>query len=161
MDCVAVKERFTESNAHDLISKHDVVVDCCDNIATRYVINDECIRQGKVFVSAATQRFSGQVTVYGHRNGPCFRCMYPTTPVTPDSERYGSKLPILSPLPGVVGSIEAVEVLKRDERGLSGIVVAVLLILVAVLAVVMLWGLLKDYITDIWEKITGQSSGLS
>ena len=51
--------------------------------------------------------------------------------------------------------------LKSDERGLSGVVVAVLLILVAVLAVVMLWGLLKDYITDIWEKITGQSSGLS
>ena len=56
---------------------------------------------------------------------------------------------------------QAVEDLKRDERGLSGIVVAVLLILVAVLAVVMLWGLLKDYITDIWKKITGQSSGLS
>lgn len=56
---------------------------------------------------------------------------------------------------------QAVEDLKRDERGLSGIVVAVLLILVAVLAVVMLWGLLKDYITDLWEKITGQSSGLS
>ena len=56
---------------------------------------------------------------------------------------------------------QAVEDLKRDERGLSGIVVAVQLILVAVLAVVMLWGLLKDYITDIWEKITGQSSGLS
>ena len=56
---------------------------------------------------------------------------------------------------------QAVEDLKRDERGLSSIVVAVLLILVAVLAVVMLWGLLKDYITDIWEKITGQSSGLS
>ena len=56
---------------------------------------------------------------------------------------------------------QAVEDLKRDERGLSGIVVDVLLILVAVLAVVMLWGLLKDYITDIWEKITGQSSGLS
>ncbi len=56
---------------------------------------------------------------------------------------------------------QAVEDLKSDERGLSGIVVAVLLILVAVLAVVMLWGLLKDYITDIWEKITGQSSGLS
>lgn len=55
---------------------------------------------------------------------------------------------------------QAVEDLKRDERGLSGIVVAVLLILVAVLAVVMLWGLLKGYITDIWEKITGQSSGL-
>ena len=56
---------------------------------------------------------------------------------------------------------QAVEDLKRDERGLSGIVVAVLLILVAVLAVVMLWGLLKDYITDIWEKITGQSNGLN
>ena len=56
---------------------------------------------------------------------------------------------------------QAVEDLKSDERGLSGIVVAVLLILVAVLAVVMLWGLLKDYITDIWKKITGQSSGLT
>ena len=56
---------------------------------------------------------------------------------------------------------QAVEDLKRDERGLSGVVVAVLLILVAVLAVVMLWGLLKDYITDIWEKITGQSGGLN
>lgn len=56
---------------------------------------------------------------------------------------------------------QAVEDLKSDERGLSGIVVAVLLILVAVLAVVMLWGLLKGYITDIWEIITGKSSGLS
>ena len=56
---------------------------------------------------------------------------------------------------------QAVEDLKRDERGLSGIVVAVLLILVAVLAVVMLWGLLKGYITDLWGIITGQSSGLN
>lgn len=112
MVCAAVKERLTEANASGFISSHDVIVDCCDNIATRYVINDECIRQGKRFVSGATQRFSGQVTVYGHSNGPCFRCMYPTTPVTPDSEKYGSKLPILSPLPGVVGSMEAVEVLK-------------------------------------------------
>lgn len=56
---------------------------------------------------------------------------------------------------------QAVEDLKRDERGLSGIVVAVLLILVAVLAVVMLWGLLKGYITDLWGIITGQSSGLT
>ena len=53
------------------------------------------------------------------------------------------------------------EDLKRDERGLSGIVVAVLLILVAVLAVVMLWGLLKGYITDLWGIITGKSSGLN
>ena len=51
--------------------------------------------------------------------------------------------------------------LKSDERGLSGVVVAVLLILVAVLAVVMLWGLLKGYITDLWGIITGKSSGLN
>ena len=44
--------------------------------------------------------------MYGHGNGPCFRCLYPTKPVTPDKEKYGSKLPILSPLPGVVGSME-------------------------------------------------------
>ena len=91
-------------------------MDCCDNIETRYLINDECVKQGKCFVSGATQRLSGQVilllfhylqvTVYGHGNGPCFRCLYPTKPVTPDKEKYGSKLPILSPLPGVVGSME-------------------------------------------------------
>ena len=56
---------------------------------------------------------------------------------------------------------QAVEDLKRDERGLSGIVVAVLLILVAVLAVVRLWGLLKDYVAAVWAKITGQSNGLN
>ena len=112
LQCVALKERLTETNATELIAHHDVIVDCCDNIKTRLVINDEGVRQGKVFVSGATQRFSGQVTVYGHKNGPCFRCLYSTTPVTPDSEKYGAKLPILSPLPGVVGSIEAVEVIK-------------------------------------------------
>lgn len=106
IECTAVKERFSESNASQLIESHDVIVDCCDNINTRYIINDECVRQGKCFISGATQRFDGQVTVYGHRAGPCFRCLYPNKPITPDTIRYGSKLAILSPLPGVIGSIE-------------------------------------------------------
>lgn len=103
---MALTERLTTENAQALISKHDVIVDCCDNVQTRYIINDECVRQGKCFVSGATQRMSGQITVYGHRAGPCFRCLYPTAPVTPDSEKYGDKLPVLSPLPGVIGSME-------------------------------------------------------
>lgn len=63
IDCIALTERFTEANAPGLIRDHDVVIDCCDNIETRYIINDECIRQGKVFVSGATQRLSGQVVI--------------------------------------------------------------------------------------------------
>lgn len=106
VECIAIKERFSEENAPQLIRSHDVIIDCCDNIDTRYIINDECVRQGKSFVSGATQRLDGQVTVYGHRAGPCFRCLYPTKPITPDTMRFGSKLAILSPLPGVIGSIE-------------------------------------------------------
>ena len=59
--CVALEERFTKANAPKLIAEHEYIVDCCDNIETRYIINDECVRQGKCFVSAATQCFSGQV----------------------------------------------------------------------------------------------------
>ena len=61
LECVAIVERFTKENAPKLIAEHDFIVDCCDNIETRYTINDECVRQGKCFVSGATQRFSGQV----------------------------------------------------------------------------------------------------
>ena len=61
LECVAIVERFTKENAPKLIADHDFIVDCCDNIETRYTINDECVRQGKCFVSGATQRFSGQV----------------------------------------------------------------------------------------------------
>ena len=61
LDCVALEERFTKANAPKLIAEHEYIVDCCDNIETRYIINDECVRQGKCFVSAATQCFSGQV----------------------------------------------------------------------------------------------------
>ncbi|KNB41817.1 molybdopterin synthase sulfurylase-like protein [Blastocystis sp. subtype 4] len=113
IECTAIKERFSEANAPQLIGSHDVIIDCCDNIDTRYIINDECVRQGKCFISGATQRLDGQVTVYGHKAGPCFRCLYPNKPITPDTIRFGSKLAILSPLPGVIGSIEAVEALKQ------------------------------------------------
>ena len=61
LECRAIVERFTKENAPKLIAEHDFIVDCCDNIETRYIINDECVRQGKCFVSGATQRFSGQV----------------------------------------------------------------------------------------------------
>lgn len=60
-----------------------------------------------------------KVTVYGHNQGPCFRCLYPTTPVTPDSEKYGGKLPILSPLPGVVGSMEVDNIIRIENRRLK------------------------------------------
>ena len=59
--CTAITQRFTKENAEELIRNHDIIMDCCDNIETRYLINDECVKQGKCFVSGATQRLSGQV----------------------------------------------------------------------------------------------------
>lgn len=61
LHCTALTTRFTEENAKKLIEEHDVIIDCCDNVETRYLINDECVRQKKSFISGATQRCSGQV----------------------------------------------------------------------------------------------------
>ena len=105
------QERLTTTRAISLLQEYDLVVDGSDNYQTRYAVNDACARLGKVWVYGSVERFSGQVSVFGAPGGPCYRCIFPEPPapeVTASCEEIG----VLGAVPGVVGSLQAVEVLK-------------------------------------------------
>lgn len=102
---------LTEENAAEIIGGYDITVDCTDNLATRLLINDSCVRLGKSFVSGAVSRTSGQL--FSHIPGSaCYRCIF-----DPDGAEPGSDLPcatagIMNSVVGVIGSLQATEVLK-------------------------------------------------
>lgn len=103
--------RLTEDNAFDIIGEYDMVVDGCDNFATRYLINDICIRQGKPYIYGAICGFEGQVSVFNFGDQKkSYRDLYP------DEEEMKRMPPppkgVMGITPAVVGSIEATEVLK-------------------------------------------------
>ncbi len=104
-------ERLDSSNALRIFKDWDIVVDGCDNFPTRYLVNDACVMLGKTNVHGSIFRFEGQVTVFKSPEGPCYRCMYPEPPppgMVPSCQEAG----VLGVLPGVVGSLQAVEVIK-------------------------------------------------
>lgn len=102
--------RLTADNAEEIISQYDIVVDGCDNFTTRYLINDTCVKLGKVYVYGAIRAFDGQVSVFNYQGGPNYRHLFPnqeellTMPPPPKG--------VIGVTPGVVGSVEATEVLK-------------------------------------------------
>lgn len=101
--------RLLADNADELIARYDVVMDCCDNFATRYVLNDSCHRQGKALVYGAVSRFHGQLSVFLPDRGPCYRCLYPDEP---RGEPSGGELGLIGAVPGVIGTLQAIECLK-------------------------------------------------
>ncbi|KPM33457.1 Sulfur carrier protein adenylyltransferase ThiF [Croceitalea dokdonensis DOKDO 023] len=109
---IAVYEMFLSvENALDIIAAYDVVVDATDNFATRYLINDACMLLDKPFVYGALHAFEGQVSVFNYLNGPSYRCLYPKAPSVreiPNCNDNG----ILGVLPGIVGNLQALEVVK-------------------------------------------------
>jgi molybdopterin/thiamine biosynthesis adenylyltransferase/rhodanese-related sulfurtransferase len=102
---------LTSENALDILKDYDIVVDGTDNFATRYLVNDACVLLGKPNVYGSIFRFEGQASVFGYPEGPCYRCLYPEPPppgLVPSCAEGG----VLGVLPGIVGSIQAVETLK-------------------------------------------------
>ncbi|XP_031564174.1 adenylyltransferase and sulfurtransferase MOCS3-like isoform X2 [Actinia tenebrosa] len=99
------------SNALEIISKYDVVVDASDNVATRYLLNDACVICKKPLVSGSALRFEGQLTVYNHEDGPCYRCLFPNPP-PPETVGNCSDNGVLGAVPGVIGTLQAIEVIK-------------------------------------------------
>ncbi len=107
----AVPERFGAANAAALVADHDVVLDGTDNFAARYLVNDACVLAGKPNVFGAVLRFEGQVAVFWASRGPCYRCLFPEPPpagLVPSCAEAG----VLGVLPGIVGALQANEVLK-------------------------------------------------
>jgi molybdopterin/thiamine biosynthesis adenylyltransferase len=94
------------------VAQADVVLDCCDNFATRHALNRACVVHRKPLVSGAAMRFDGQVTVFDLRqaNAPCYHCLFPETN---EVEQVNcSTMGVLAPLVGIVGSMQAAETLK-------------------------------------------------
>jgi len=103
--------RLTSDNALDLIADYDVVADGTDNFPTRYLVNDACVMTGTPNVYASIFRFEGQVSVFATADGPCYRCVYEEPPppgLVPSCAEGG----VLGILPGMVGTMQATEVIK-------------------------------------------------
>ena len=103
--------RLTSENALDLFKDYDIIVDGTDNFPTRYLVNDACVLLGKPNVYGSIFRFEGQITIFGAPDGPCYRCLYPEPPppgLVPSCAEGG----VLGVLPGIVGTIQALETLK-------------------------------------------------
>ncbi len=103
---VYFKRIDTLEDALEIASKADVVVDCLDNWKTRFLLNEACVALRKPLVHAAVRGLYGQLMVVKPGEGPCLRCVFPTEP------REERPFPIVGPTPGVLGSLEAQEVLK-------------------------------------------------
>ena len=104
--------RLTSENAMEIIAQYDIVVDGTDNFPTRYLTNDACVLLKKANVYGSIFRFDGQASVFApHLGGPCYRCLYPEPPppgMVPSCAEGG----VLGVLPGIIGCIQATEILK-------------------------------------------------
>src|SRR5579871_1277868 len=102
---------LTSENALDILKDYDIVVDGTDNFPTRYLVNDACVLLNKPNVYGSIFRFEGQATVFATEEGPCYRCLYPEPPppgLVPSCAEGG----VLGILPGLVGVMQATEVIK-------------------------------------------------
>ncbi len=111
IDLVPHPLRLSSDNALDLFADYDVVVDGTDNFPTRYLVNDACVMTGKPNVYGSIFRFEGQVSVFWGAEGPCYRCLFPEPPppgLVPSCAEGG----VLGVLPGIIGALQANEVVK-------------------------------------------------
>ena len=111
IEIIDYPNRFNSSNAENLLRGFDLVVDGTDNFSSRYLINDACVICNKILVYGAIFQFEGQVSVFNFNNGPTYRCLFPSPPASkalPSCSETG----VLGVLPGIVGNLQALEVIK-------------------------------------------------
>jgi sulfur-carrier protein adenylyltransferase/sulfurtransferase len=103
--------KLSSSNALEIFRDFDIIIDGTDNFPTRFLVNDACVFSGKPNVYGSIFRFEGQASVFGAKDGPCYRCLYPEPPppgLVPSCAEGG----VLGILPGLVGLIQATEAIK-------------------------------------------------
>ena len=111
VNVIKFETRLNSANALDIFRQFNIVADGTDNFPTRYLVNDACVLTGKPNVYASIFRFEGQASVFAAQNGPCYRCLYPEPPppgLVPSCAEGG----VLGILPGLLGVIQATEVIK-------------------------------------------------
>jgi sulfur-carrier protein adenylyltransferase/sulfurtransferase len=111
VDVVTYDVRFGADNILDIIDGYDVIVDGTDNFPTRYLLNDASLLKHIPVVHGSIFRFEGQVTVFDPYNGPCYRCLLPEPP-PPELAPSCAEAGVLGVLPGIIGSIQALEAIK-------------------------------------------------
>lgn len=111
VEIIAIKDRLTPENILGFIKDYDIVIDGSDNFPTRYLVNDACVLANKPLSSGAVLRFEGQVTTIIPGEGHCYRCLFEEMPpegLVPSCQEGG----VLGVLPGIIGTLQAMEVLK-------------------------------------------------
>ena len=108
------KKNLTATNINQIAKKFDLIVDGSDNFKTRFLINDYCLKNKKILVSGAISRFDGQVYTFNFskKQSPCLRCFIPKMPINSDIDHCEQE-GVLGPLAGIIGCIQANEVVKE------------------------------------------------
>jgi adenylyltransferase/sulfurtransferase len=107
-----ITDRLSDHALTEAVLQSDIVLDGCDNFATRFQVNDACVQNNRCLISGAAIRFEGQVAVFGpdYSKSPCYRCLYQEADESLDNCAGNG---VLAPVPGVIGTMMAVEAIKR------------------------------------------------
>ena len=107
-----ITDRLSDRALTEAVLQSDIVLDGCDNFATRFQVNDACVQNNRCLISGAAIRFEGQLSVFGpdYSNSPCYRCLYQEADESLDNCAGNG---VLAPVPGVIGTMMAVEAIKR------------------------------------------------
>jgi adenylyltransferase/sulfurtransferase len=108
---VPLDVRLSSVNARAIVRDYDIVIDGSDNFPTRYLVNDACVLEGRPLVYGSIFRFDGQVSLFHPPAGPCYRCLF-AEPPAPDAVPSCAEGGVLGVLPGIVGSLQALEAIK-------------------------------------------------
>ncbi|MGY6499702.1 MAG: molybdopterin-synthase adenylyltransferase MoeB [Acidimicrobiales bacterium] len=111
VNVIAHDTRLDASNVVEILSGYDVVIDGADNFPSRYLLNDASLKTGATVIHGSIFRFEGQATVFAPHDGPCYRCMLPEPP-PPELAPSCAEAGVLGVLPGIIGSIQALEAIK-------------------------------------------------
>ncbi len=111
VEVITHRVRLDSSNALALFGEYDFVIDGSDNFPTRYLVNDASVLLGKPYIYGSIFRFDGQVSVFGAKGGPCYRCLF-AEPPPPDLVPNCAEAGVLGVLPGIIGSLQALEAIK-------------------------------------------------
>jgi adenylyltransferase/sulfurtransferase len=117
---------LTSQNALEIFADYDIIADGTDNFQTRYLVNDACVFLGKLNVYGSVFQFDGQASVFGAKDGPCYRCLYPSPPppgLVPSCAEGG----VMGVLPGIIGTVQAAETIKLIVGGAKPLVGRLLL----------------------------------